>query len=281
MMITLKITAFPWGKVSPQKTAYTFDRAGGVMGRAGHCQWVLPDPEKTVSGEHAKIQYQIQGFTLTDLSTNGVYWKSGDRLAPGVPTGLDVGQVFQIGPYEILVESIEQESRVPDMPSAFQTVGDHSHWNAPLDTLKAQSPQGFLGVGGVSVLSALCQYFQLDARLFADIPESVLNARIFGILERLLIGLLGVMAGRAELKRILHLDPTPIRATHNNPFQFSSTPQLLLERLLREQDAAFLPAPEAIANSYQVLLRYQEGLLKAFKEAASGVQAGEGGAGCV
>src|SRR5262245_26336863 len=46
---------------------------GGSIGRAGNNDWILPDPERYVSGHHAHIEYRGGQYWLTDRSSNGTY----------------------------------------------------------------------------------------------------------------------------------------------------------------------------------------------------------------
>ena len=50
-----------------------FDERGGTIGRKAGNNWVLPDPELWVSGQHAIIRYMNSMFSLEDVSTNGTY----------------------------------------------------------------------------------------------------------------------------------------------------------------------------------------------------------------
>ncbi|MEM8800736.1 MAG: FHA domain-containing protein, partial [Pseudomonadota bacterium] len=45
----------PSGGVLPRTS---FDRRGGSLGRAANCDWRLPDPERHISGCHAKIIFE-------------------------------------------------------------------------------------------------------------------------------------------------------------------------------------------------------------------------------
>src|SRR5690606_40958015 len=55
----------------------SFTETGGVIGRAGHCDWIIPDSKRIISGEHARISYQDGAFFLTDISSNGIRVKDG------------------------------------------------------------------------------------------------------------------------------------------------------------------------------------------------------------
>ncbi len=73
-----------------------------AIGRNSDNDWVLPDPERLVSGKHCVIQYKDGRYYLTDNSTNGVELvKAGIRLRKGNSEPLQDGEVIRIGDYEI------------------------------------------------------------------------------------------------------------------------------------------------------------------------------------
>lgn len=90
-------------------------RRGIDIGRDAHLDWVLPDPNRVVSGKHAEIRYREGGYWLHDVSANGTYL-NGDSARLGEPRRLRTGDRFEIGHYIIGVvvtgESLPPEPRV-------------------------------------------------------------------------------------------------------------------------------------------------------------------------
>lgn len=87
-----------------------FRLRGGTIGRARDNDWVLPDPERIVSGHHARILYEQGGYYLEDTSSNGTFLNGQDSpIPPGQLTELQHGDLLAIGDYEIRVE-IEEDS---------------------------------------------------------------------------------------------------------------------------------------------------------------------------
>ncbi len=79
-----------------------FGTDGGTIGRAADNDWVLPDPERFISGKHAKITLQNDQFFLTDTSTNGVYMNAHSQpMGQGNSAPLTNGDRILIGDYEI------------------------------------------------------------------------------------------------------------------------------------------------------------------------------------
>jgi type VI secretion system FHA domain protein len=76
-----------------------FDGAG-TIGRSPGNDWILPDPERFVSGQHAAISCEAGGYFLTDLSTNGTI-VNGQVLPKGARVELQSGDRLTLGNYEI------------------------------------------------------------------------------------------------------------------------------------------------------------------------------------
>jgi type VI secretion system protein ImpI len=93
------------------QTTKTFKRAGGVIGRAEDCDWVIPDRKRVVSGRHAQVSYREGAFYLTDTSSNGIQLKnSGAQLAKGEPQRIEHGHVYRLGDYELRARLIQDPS---------------------------------------------------------------------------------------------------------------------------------------------------------------------------
>ncbi len=92
------------------------DTAGGTIGRADDCDWVLPDPHRYISAHHARISYRNGNFIVEDTSTNGLFIN--DELDPVGrlgPQPLRPGDTLRMGSYRIGVRN--NEGTVTD-PSA-------------------------------------------------------------------------------------------------------------------------------------------------------------------
>ena len=101
MSLCLAITSYH--KITPgQCSEKSMDQGVMAIGRNSDNDWVLPDPERLVSGKHCVIQYKDGRYYLTDNSTNGVELvKAGIRLRKGNSEPLQDGEVIRIGDYEI------------------------------------------------------------------------------------------------------------------------------------------------------------------------------------
>jgi type VI secretion system protein len=91
---------------------------GGTIGRATDNEWILPDPERYLSGKHARVDFRAGAYVLVDTSSNGTYVNGAQ-----VPLGkyhdyaLRDGDYVRLGEYELLV-SIDQNNDFPPEESA-------------------------------------------------------------------------------------------------------------------------------------------------------------------
>lgn len=89
-------------------TTKTFKQAGGVIGRAEDCDWVIPDRKRILSSHHAEVSYRDGAFYLTDTSSNGIQLKdSGAALAKGRAQRIEHGNVYCLGDFEIRARLIQ------------------------------------------------------------------------------------------------------------------------------------------------------------------------------
>ena len=78
---------------------------GGTLGRNPDCDLVLPDPKRYTSSVHAQIEFDQDGFKLTDRSTNGTYHNSPKTLiGKNRSVSLDQGDKVFIGDFVLRVE---------------------------------------------------------------------------------------------------------------------------------------------------------------------------------
>jgi type VI secretion system protein len=101
-----------------QHATKVFSVHGGTIGRAADNEWILPDPERYLSGKHARVDFRAGNYILVDTSSNGTYINGAQ-----VPLGkyhdyvLRDGDYIRIGEYELLV-SIDKTNDFPTDNSA-------------------------------------------------------------------------------------------------------------------------------------------------------------------
>ena len=101
-----------------EKSTKVFGVHGGTIGRSTDNEWILPDPERYLSGKHARVDFRAGNYVLVDTSSNGTYVNGAE-----VPLGkshdylLKDGDYVRLGEYELLV-SIDQSNDFPPEDSA-------------------------------------------------------------------------------------------------------------------------------------------------------------------
>ncbi|HLN49289.1 MAG TPA: type VI secretion system-associated FHA domain protein TagH [Steroidobacteraceae bacterium] len=101
-----------------QQSTKVFGVHGGTIGRGTDNAWILPDPERYLSGKHARIDFRAGSYVLVDTSSNGTYINGSQ-----VPLGkyhdyvLKDGDYVRLGEYELLV-SIDKGTDFPPDPDA-------------------------------------------------------------------------------------------------------------------------------------------------------------------
>ncbi|MBQ0743197.1 MAG: type VI secretion system-associated FHA domain protein TagH [Pseudomonas sp.] len=99
--------------ISGMPVTKTFRQAGGIIGRAEDCDWVIPDRKRVVSGRHAQVSFEDGAFFLTDTSSNGILLKPGNTPLPkGQPQRIEHGTLYAFGDFEI-------RARVMQDPAVF------------------------------------------------------------------------------------------------------------------------------------------------------------------
>jgi type VI secretion system protein len=89
-----------------------FSVHGGSIGRAPDNDWVLPDPDRYISGHHASIDYRGGAYYLRDNSTNGIYVNRSDQpVGRGAPLRLYHGDELRMGDYvfEVSIVNISRD----------------------------------------------------------------------------------------------------------------------------------------------------------------------------
>lgn len=90
-----------------------FEDEGGSIGRSLQNDWILPDPDRYISGRHATIDFKGGIYYLVDTSSNGVYINGDcEPVGKGNVRRLFNGDVLRFGDFEIRVSIDHGESIV-------------------------------------------------------------------------------------------------------------------------------------------------------------------------
>jgi pSer/pThr/pTyr-binding forkhead associated (FHA) protein len=92
-----------------------------AIGRGDDCDWVLPDPERTLSKRHCEVAFQGAVFVLRDTSTNGVFVNdSMEPVGRGKTVVLKHGDSFRAAGFgfrvEVLAAAPTPQTFVPSGP---------------------------------------------------------------------------------------------------------------------------------------------------------------------
>ena len=103
-----------------------FHEDGATIGRSLENDWILPDPDRFISGKHATIDFQSGAYYLADVSSNGVYLNgAAEPLGKGNPRRLFNGDKIRMGDFEFVVTLDEGEDLDMPPPQPMTVVPDH------------------------------------------------------------------------------------------------------------------------------------------------------------
>jgi type VI secretion system protein len=114
MALRLRVVSEHSTRLGPHATK-VFGVHGGTIGRSSDNEWILPDPERYLSGKHARVDFRGGNYVLVDTSSNGTYVNGAQ-----VPLGkyhdyqLQDGDYIRLGEYEFLVSIDESNDFPPD-----------------------------------------------------------------------------------------------------------------------------------------------------------------------
>ncbi|SFJ83680.1 type VI secretion system-associated FHA domain protein TagH [Jannaschia pohangensis] len=103
MSLTLKIDNYDRLETGGP-TWFALEGRGCQAGRAASMDWVLPDPQRHVSGHHFEVTFDGANYWLRDVSTNGTFLE-GERHRMQAPVRLAAGMRFTVGGYIVVVQS--------------------------------------------------------------------------------------------------------------------------------------------------------------------------------
>ncbi len=138
----LELSVLSYHRLSPRQVAVKrFDNHGGTLGRAESADWHLPDPERVVSGTHAKISFSDNAFWITDNSTNGLFVnRAVTAIGQGNRHQLANDDLLCLGDYEIKVAIVSATSSLSvntTSPAASEITSGYSQPSATIEPISA------------------------------------------------------------------------------------------------------------------------------------------------
>ncbi|GLR04968.1 FHA domain-containing protein [Vibrio hyugaensis] len=121
MTLVLTITSFH--KFTPEiESEFIFDAKGEhekvSFGRSEQCDWILPDPERVISGKHGELIKFGDKYLIKDLSTNGTFVNNSvSPIGQGNEVTLSQDDVVTLGDYQIQVTIQQRQlAESPEQP---------------------------------------------------------------------------------------------------------------------------------------------------------------------
>jgi predicted component of type VI protein secretion system len=223
--------AGPKGHSLGEARRKVFDGAGGRIGRAPDCDWVLAN--RYVSRYHATVSFVDGAFCIASAGENGVAINDVSVKLPRLePRVLASGDRLYIDEYEIIV-SIADATREDDLDS------ETAQW----ELATAERAQV---AGGAFDVAAFLRAAGLDPQTFP--PEM---APVLGQIVRLVAqGMIDVLGARAQFRSQFHLPLTRVRASQNNPLKFAPTAQEALTAMFHTRARGYLQPLEAFEDAF-------------------------------
>jgi type VI secretion system protein len=119
-----------------------------AIGRGAGNEWVLPDPERSLSKTHCRIEDKGGQFVLTDTSTNGLFINGSVQATErDTRVVLKDGDKLKLGDYTISVAVVSEETApeyrpVTPAPPSFSAIGGPVMPSGPLDVDPLDDPFG-------------------------------------------------------------------------------------------------------------------------------------------
>ncbi len=125
-------------RLSPDQTSKKSIENSITFGRSENNEWHLPDPEKVVSGVHAKVERKFEDFFIYDLSTNGLFInRAVEALGKNKSHKLMQDDLLTFGDYEVSVTLVEEDkNKLVDDPLHKTTVINQSKEALPLNEVQ-------------------------------------------------------------------------------------------------------------------------------------------------
>jgi predicted component of type VI protein secretion system len=241
--------AGPQGHNLGEARRKVFDGAGGRIGRAPDCDWVLSN--RYISRHHATVSYVDGAFRIASVGENGVAINDVAAKLPRLEARvLASGDRLYIDEFEIMVSIAEApDAGDPDSQTAQWEVATAIHRAgavAPHRETVVAAERSQRPVAGVFDVSAFLQAAGLDPQSVA--PEM---APVLGQIVRLVAqGMIDVLGARAQFRSQFHLPLTRVRASQNNPLKFAPTAEEALTAMFRTRARGYMPPLEAFEDAF-------------------------------
>ena len=230
--------AGPQGHSLGEARRKVFDGAGGRIGRAPDCDWVLSN--RYISRHHATVSYVDGVFRIASVGENGVGINDVVAKLPRLEArALASGDRLYIDEYEIMVS-------ITEAPVTGDPESQTARWEEATAIHRVPAPQPEDSVAGTFDVAAFLQAAGLDPQSVS--PEM---APVLGQIVRLVAqGMIDVLGARAQFRSQFHLPLTRVRASQNNPLKFAPTAEEALTAMFRTRARGYMPPLEAFEDAF-------------------------------
>lgn len=286
-----------------------FRDKGGTIGRSLQNDWILPDPERYISGRHATIDVKGGAYLLADTSSNGVYVNDrNEPLGKGNPRRLFNGDRLRMGNFEFTVEIDEGEDLTLPKPPRASVAPDNIEQLVPeltprsgialLDEEEITEDKAFqstlFGIDPVAVdrprdsgkppppppsppkitaddlFDCLLDGLGLSrTELPAQANKAEIMQNVGEVLREFVAGTDKLIASRAEIKDSFHLARTTRLPRQNNPLKLSENTADSIKQVLVGRAGEYLGPRDAVREICGDLLFHQNALLDAMATAVA------------
>jgi predicted component of type VI protein secretion system len=289
-----------------ERAVRVFGVHGGRVGRASDNDWVLPDPERFLSGHHATIEFRAGVWQLMDTSSNGTFVNGANEALGREHThALKDGDRLRMGDYDVLV-TITPDTDFPshelaataldeaaEAEFALATHGDigaeldlkHLLANptpppdgSPLRVSDAygqavtvapgrDAPRPATAMGHSSPIQSFCRGAGLDPATLSPEQVSAALALAGQLVREMALGLMTSLQHRVEQKSRYGVADTIVSRAENNPFRMSTSIDELITRLFAPRSSRFLVPLEAVRASFADIRRHEQATTVAMQDA--------------
>lgn len=256
--------------LSPSIDEWRVPSKGGLLGRSIDCDWVLPDPGRVISRQHARIDLEAEQCYWTDLGTNSTQ-VNGKPMSPSQRTLLMPGDIVKLGDYSIVVEKLPNNWFDPATDS-FDFLSPQSVPAIQIDALLSDHDEQQIAElsndsGQIPVLAQRMyvgpqQQVQVaPGPAVAPVDSAGLQKELATVRQLLRISVQGYMQllqARRLYKTELGGDYTSLSGKGNNPLKFSKTVDEAMALLTGEQSTGYLPADQSLEQACQDLLAHMQ-----------------------
>ena len=287
-------------KLLGRKHTIEFAACGGTIGRNADNDWVLPDPNRYISGRHALIDFQAGTYYIVDTSRNGVYINDADTpVGRGHPQRLFDGDLLRLGDFDVRCDVTEDaedalDDGMRDSVVRAQLVEEDESMELQLVDENRLTEDSALAKHLSEAPSQLSERLPahriLEERDPTDSPEDKAVAILLEaaglqptdlvgsapaevlqtaglLLNGLVSGLMTLLHERAQLKDAFRLSQTMIQGNGNNPLKFSPTVVDALQYLLGDRSESYLSAREAITAAFHEIDNHEKAVPRAMRQA--------------